>query len=85
MAESHAALLPGTDWEVWRWALLRSAGFPAQGLDRFSMPECASAADAYLAEPAGDGFGQAGNFQAAFDDAITATANKDKIPPDPQP
>lgn len=74
MAESHVALLPGTDWEVWRWALLRSAGFPVDGLDRFSMPECARAADAYLAETAGDGFGQEDSFLAAFDDAITSTA-----------
>src|SRR6266567_1773157 len=74
MADSHAALLPGTDWGVWRWALLRSAGFPADGLDRFSMPECARAADAYLAETAGEGFGQEDNFQTAFADAITSTA-----------
>lgn len=69
MADSHVALLPGTDWEVWRWALLRSAGFPADGLDRFSMPECAAAADAYLA-----GTTVEDNFQAAFADAISSTA-----------
>lgn len=74
MAQSHLAPLPGTDWEVWRWALLRSAGFPADGLDRFSMPECARAADAYLAGAAGDGSGQEDSFQAAFDEAIASTA-----------
>jgi hypothetical protein len=70
MDKPHLAPLPGTDWQVWRWALLRSAGFPADGLDRFSAAECARAADAYLA---GDDPGQEG-FDRAFEAAITETA-----------
>jgi len=70
MDKPHLAPLPGTDWQVWRWALLRSAGFPADGLDRFSAPECARAADAYLA---GDDPDRAG-FPAAFEAAVTETA-----------
>ena len=45
--------LPGTEWTVWRDALLRSAGFPAAGLDRFSAPDCAAVADAFLDRRAG--------------------------------
>ena len=44
----HTVPLPGTGWTVWRDALIRSAGFPADGLDRFTAPECARAADAHL-------------------------------------
>lgn len=46
--DSHVVPLPGSGWAVWRDALLRSAGFPAAGLDRFSAPACAAAADAFL-------------------------------------
>ncbi|HEX4833015.1 MAG TPA: lantibiotic dehydratase [Trebonia sp.] len=48
MTGSHVAPLPGTGWVVWRDALLRSAGFPAAGLDWFAAPACAAAADAFL-------------------------------------
>ncbi|MDN3356281.1 lantibiotic dehydratase [Actinomadura sp. DC4] len=44
----HKVPLPGTEWHVWRDALIRSAGFPADGLDRFTAPECARVADAHL-------------------------------------
>ena len=47
-ADSHLVPLPGSEWALWRDAQLRSAGFPAAGLDRFSAPECAAAADAFL-------------------------------------
>jgi hypothetical protein len=50
---SHLAPLPGTGWAVWRDALLRSAGFPAAGLDWFAAPACAAAADAFLDGRAG--------------------------------
>jgi hypothetical protein len=69
MVKTHLAPLPGTDWQVWRWALLRSAGFPAEGLERFSAGDCARAADAYLA-----GTVDQDRFEAAFDEAITHTA-----------
>jgi lantibiotic biosynthesis dehydratase-like protein len=54
----HLVRLPGTGWTVWRDAVLRSAGFPAAGLDRFSAPECAAVADAFLG-------GRAGKAEAA--------------------
>src|SRR5215470_12621372 len=46
--DGHLIPLPGTDWMVWRDAVLRTAGFPAAGLDRFSAPGCAAVADAFL-------------------------------------
>lgn len=45
----HLLPLGATGWSVWKDAVLRSTGFPAQGLARFSAPECARAADAFLA------------------------------------
>jgi hypothetical protein len=47
--DSHLVPLPGSEWKVWRDARLRTTGFPADGLDRLSAPDCAAAADAYLA------------------------------------
>jgi Lantibiotic dehydratase, N terminus len=46
--DGHLVSLPGTEWTIWRDAVLRSAGFPAAGLDRFSAPACAGVADAFL-------------------------------------
>ncbi|HEY7145854.1 MAG TPA: lantibiotic dehydratase [Streptosporangiaceae bacterium] len=46
--DDHLVALPGTDWTVWRDGVLRSAGFPADGLDRFAAPGCAAVADAFL-------------------------------------
>ncbi|MFI1196261.1 lantibiotic dehydratase [Micromonospora sp. NPDC020750] len=48
---NHHHLLPlgDTGWSVWRDVLLRTAGFPAAGLDRFAAPDAAEAADALLA------------------------------------
>ncbi|QSB16306.1 lantibiotic dehydratase [Natronosporangium hydrolyticum] len=37
-----------TGWSVWRDALLRTTGFPADGLDQLVTAECATAADSYL-------------------------------------
>lgn len=50
---SHLTALPGTGWSVWRSAVLRTAGFPAQGLTRLAAPDCAATADAYLDGAAG--------------------------------
>lgn len=63
--DGHLVPLPGTEWKVWRDARLRTTGFPADGLDRLSAPDCATAADAYLA-------GQIGSeaWSAAFDKAL---------------
>jgi surfactin synthase thioesterase subunit len=59
--------LPGTEWEVWSSGMLRSAGFPADGLDLLAVPECATVADAHL-----DGAAGREEFLAAFDDAARA-------------
>jgi Lantibiotic dehydratase, N terminus len=59
--DSHLVPLPDTEWQVWRDARLRTTGFPADGLDRLRAPDCASAADAYLA---GQASGQ--DWQEAF-------------------
>jgi len=52
-ADEHLVPLPGTEWAAWRYAVLRSAGFPAVGLDRFAAPAYAAAADAFLDGRAG--------------------------------
>lgn len=54
-------------WSVWRDAILRTTGFPAEGLDRFTAPECAVAADAWLASG-----GDRAAFDACFDEAAAA-------------
>jgi hypothetical protein len=64
-ADSHLVPLPGSGWAVWRDAQLRSAGFPAVGLDRFSAPECAAAADAFL-----DGRAERADLEAAHAAAV---------------
>lgn len=66
---THLAPLPGTGWSVWRAALLRSAGFPADGVARLSAPACAETADALLDGRAGEE-----RFSAAFEQALRATA-----------
>ncbi len=37
--------LPGTTWSIWRQALLRSAGFPADGIELLASPGLAALAD----------------------------------------
>lgn len=55
--ESHLADLPGTEWKVWRHALLRTTGFPADCLKPFHAEKCAAAADAReAAQGAGEEF-----------------------------
>ncbi|MGH3381138.1 MAG: lantibiotic dehydratase, partial [Actinoallomurus sp.] len=66
----HTVPLPGSGWRIWRDALIRSAGFPAEGLDRFTAPECARTADAYL-----DGRTGLAELQAAHDEATTAAGH----------
>ncbi|WP_326820146.1 alpha/beta fold hydrolase [Streptosporangium sp. NBC_01756] len=63
--------LGGTGWSVWPDALLRTTGFPADGLDAFASPAAATAADDLLA-----GRGDAEAFDKALADAITAGARK---------
>ncbi|SBT39350.1 lantibiotic dehydratase [Micromonospora auratinigra] len=45
---SHRIPLGDTGWSVWRDVVLRTAGFPAAGLDRLTAPEAAAVADAHL-------------------------------------
>jgi hypothetical protein len=45
----HLIALPGTQWQAWRHALLRTTGFPADGLDRLCAADTARCADACLA------------------------------------
>jgi hypothetical protein len=46
--QAHLVTLPGTSWAVWRDAILRTTGFPVDGLDRLSAPGCAALADRLL-------------------------------------
>src|ERR1041384_2450490 len=69
----HLATIPGSAWRAWRWALIRSAGFPAAGVDRFAAPECAHAADRLLATGTPDSEAEL-SFSAAFDAAVRDTA-----------
>jgi hypothetical protein len=57
----HLVALPGTSWQVWREAVLRTTGFPVDGLDLLGDPECAAAAEAFL-----DGHLDADGFEVAF-------------------
>lgn len=75
----HTVPLPGTGWNLWRDAIIRSAGFPADGLDRFTAPECAHVADAYL-----DGDADLAQLEAAHADAsATAGHHAEAIAADP--
>jgi len=67
--DGHLVPLPGTDWTIWRDAVLRTTGFPAAGLDWFAAPECAAAADALL-----DGRTGAGSFEAVYAAAVAESA-----------
>ncbi|MFD0537117.1 lantibiotic dehydratase [Actinomadura luteofluorescens] len=75
----HSVPLPGTRWTVWRDVLIRSTGFPADGLALFAAPECAATADDFLDGGTGETeFAQA--MDAALADASRAAA---KIATDP--
>lgn len=67
MTDSHQVLVPGTRWQAWRWAMLRSAGFPADGPRELGSPSAAQAADAYLG-----GDGDEATFVKAFEEASAA-------------
>ncbi|HET8683124.1 MAG TPA: lantibiotic dehydratase [Micromonosporaceae bacterium] len=62
---SHLVPLPGTPWHVWRDVLVRSAGFPADGVDSFAAAGFAATTDAYLAGGAGEA-----QLEAAYQDAV---------------
>ncbi|GIH09051.1 hypothetical protein Rhe02_71180 [Rhizocola hellebori] len=63
--------LPGTGWHLWSSAILRTAGFPADGLDRLAAPDCAKAADEYLA-----GLVDASAYRSAFEAATGEAAQQ---------
>jgi hypothetical protein len=67
MTGEHRIPLGDTTWSVWRDALLRSAGFPADGLAALSAPAAAASADAHLR-------GEDTSFGTDFDAAVTAGA-----------
>lgn len=60
----HTTPIPGTSWQVWRAALLRSAGFGADVVERFAAPALAEVADAHR-----EGTADRAAFDAAFDAA----------------
>ncbi|TDV43153.1 thioesterase domain-containing protein [Actinophytocola oryzae] len=66
---AHRVPLGDTGWSVWRDALLRSAGFPADGLTALSSPAAAASADALLG-------GRDNTFEADFAAAVLANAER---------
>ncbi|MDQ3790701.1 MAG: lantibiotic dehydratase family protein, partial [Actinomycetota bacterium] len=69
MTAEHRIPLGDTTWSVWRDALLRSAGFPADGLTALSAPAAAASADALLR-------GGPNTFDTDFAAAIAAGAER---------
>ena len=66
MTGEHLIPFGTTGWSVWRDALLRSTGFPADGLDRYAAPSCAAAADDDEADDQG--------LPTAFTDALAGAS-----------
>jgi len=69
--EDHLVALPGTDWKVWRQAVLRTTGFPVEGLRRLCAVGCAEVADAYL-----DARVSAEEFDKRYDEAIAHSSRE---------
>jgi hypothetical protein len=44
----HLDILVPFEWGIWRWFVLRGAGFPAGQIKRLAQPDCAAAADALI-------------------------------------
>ncbi|WP_328417467.1 lantibiotic dehydratase family protein [Micromonospora sp. NBC_00389] len=75
---NHLLPLGDTGWSVWRHVVLRTAGFPADGLAAFAAPDAAGAADALLAaEETADGRASAGSGAAEMFDKAFAVALAD--------
>ncbi|MCO1596916.1 lantibiotic dehydratase [Micromonospora sp. RHAY321] len=70
-AHGHRVPLGDTGWSVWRDAILRSTGFPADGLMTLSAPQAAAAADELLATGAG-----AELFDKEFAEAVTTASRR---------
>src|SRR6185312_7391447 len=41
----HLEMLVPAEWGIWRWFVLRGAGFPAELINRLAQPSCAAHAD----------------------------------------
>ncbi|MFE2617979.1 lantibiotic dehydratase, partial [Micromonospora chalcea] len=63
--------LGDTGWSVWRDAVLRTTGFPADGLELFTASRAATAADELLATGAGED-----RFDKEFEEALRAGAQR---------
>ncbi|NBE83205.1 thioesterase domain-containing protein [Micromonospora rubida] len=70
-AAGHRVPLGDTGWSVWRDAMLRTTGFPADGLTEFSAPRAAAAADELLATGAGEE-----RFDKELAEALAAAAGR---------
>ncbi|MEU3456524.1 thioesterase domain-containing protein [Micromonospora sp. NPDC006766] len=68
---AHRVPLGDTNWSVWRDAILRGTGFPADGLTLFHAPCAAAAADELLATGTGED-----RFDKEFDEAVRAAAHR---------
>ncbi|MFJ1542787.1 thioesterase domain-containing protein [Micromonospora chalcea] len=68
---AHRVPLGDTGWSVWRDAVLRTTGFPADGLELFSAPRAATAADELLATGSG-----ADRFDKEFEEALRSGAQR---------
>ncbi|MGW5080875.1 thioesterase domain-containing protein [Micromonospora echinospora] len=68
---AHRVPLGDTGWSVWRDAVLRTTGFPADGLELFTASRAATAADELLATGAG-----ADRFDKEFEEALRAGARR---------
>jgi len=44
----HLEILVPFEWDIWRWFVLRGAGFPAEQIEGLAQPACAAAADALI-------------------------------------
>ncbi|NYF58642.1 thioesterase domain-containing protein [Micromonospora purpureochromogenes] len=68
---AHRVPLGETGWSVWRDAVLRTTGFPADGLTMFAAPSAAAAADELIATGTG-----AERFDKEFAEATAAAARR---------
>src|SRR5258708_7702231 len=62
------AVLPGTNWGLWRQVVVRAAGFPAPGVELINSPALARAADILneREQDGGDGDGRRLRYEAEF-------------------
>ncbi|MET7751667.1 thioesterase domain-containing protein [Micromonospora sp. NPDC005367] len=68
---AHRVPLGEAGWSVWRDAVLRTTGFPADGLTVFSAPQAAAAADELLATGSG-----VEHFDKEFAEAVAVGAER---------